>query len=85
VEAKEQYLGGEEGALETVLEKLDALVAMYPKHIEKEDQRFFLPVMDYFSQTEQDEMLEEMWAFDRGMIHEKYEAVVERLEERDVE
>ncbi len=25
-------------------------------------------------------MLEEMWTFDRGMIHEKYRSVVERFE-----
>ena len=30
--------------------------------------------------TALDAMLEAMWEFDRGMIHEKYRAVVERLE-----
>jgi hypothetical protein len=38
--------------------------------------------MEYFSEAEQDDMLEEMWEFDRGMIHEKYYSVVERLENR---
>ncbi len=50
-------------------------------HIEKEDKRFFPASMGYFSQAEQDAMLEEMWEFDRGMIHEKYDAVVDCLEE----
>jgi len=80
VEAKKRYVGGDEDALDTVLEKLDALVAMYPEHIRKEDEDFFLPVMDHFSDVEKDSMLEEMWAFDRDMIHEKYESDVERLE-----
>jgi hypothetical protein len=28
-------------------------------------------------------MLEDMWEFDRQMIHEKYQSVVEALENRD--
>jgi hemerythrin-like domain-containing protein len=79
VEAKERYVEGDEDALDVVLDKLRALVAMYPEHIRKEDEDFFLPVMDYLSDEEQEAMLEEMWAFDRGMIHEAYESVVERL------
>jgi hemerythrin-like domain-containing protein len=80
VEAKGRHLEGDPDALHTILEKLDALVKMYPQHIEKEDEDFFLPVMAYFSEEEQDAMLEEMWAFDRGMIHEKYNGVVKRME-----
>lgn len=82
VAAKERYVEGDVEALDTVLEKLDVLVNIYPDHIEKEDKHFFLPVMEYFSEAEQDEMLEEMWEFDRGMIHEKYRSVVDRLENR---
>lgn len=80
VEAKERYVEGDEDALDTVLEKLDALVEMYPEHIRKEDEDFFIPSMAYLSEEEQDAMLDEMWEFDRGMIHEKYESLVERLE-----
>jgi hemerythrin-like domain-containing protein len=82
VEAKERYVQGEADALDTVLEKLDALADMYPPHISKEDERFFIPVMDYFSEAERDAMLDEMWAFDREMIHERYTSVVEGLEGR---
>jgi hemerythrin-like domain-containing protein len=49
-------------------------------HIRKEDKDFFIPVMAYFSEAEQDAMLDEMWESDRDMIHEKYEDVVEALE-----
>lgn len=84
-EAKERYVGGDAGALDTILEKLDALVAMYPAHIEKEDKEFFIPVMNYLSEAEQEAMLEEMWEFDRGMIHEKYASLVERLEDEGAE
>ena len=37
VEANERYRQGETGTLATILEKLDALVELYPGHIEKED------------------------------------------------
>jgi hypothetical protein len=36
--------------------------------------------MDYFSKQEQADMLQEFWEFDRKMIHEKYENIIERLE-----
>jgi hemerythrin-like domain-containing protein len=82
VNAKERYLEGHTDALETILKKLGALVTLYPGHIEKEDKVFFPASMKYLSQSEQDAMLEEMWKFDRGMIHEKYRSVAEWLEDR---
>lgn len=82
VAAKEDYLDGHPAALEDVLEKMDALVSLYPGHIETEDKAFFLPSMNYFTQSEQEAMLKEMWEFDRKMIHERYESVVEALDVR---
>jgi hemerythrin-like domain-containing protein len=79
VEAKEQVLQDEAQALETVVEKLAALIELYPEHIKKEDNIFFPASMEYLTASEQDAMMEEMWEFDREMIHEKYRSVVERL------
>jgi hemerythrin-like domain-containing protein len=81
VEAKEQVLQGYPEALETVVEKMAALIELYPEHINKEDNVFFPASMTYFTASEQDAMLEEMWEFDREMIHEKYRSVVERLKD----
>lgn len=53
---------------------------LYTCHIEKEDKRFFLPVMVYFSKEEQEKMLEEFFDFDRTVIHKKYSGIVESLE-----
>ncbi|MCG7843883.1 MAG: rubredoxin [Methanomassiliicoccales archaeon] len=55
------------------------LVDLYHRHIEMEDQRFFVPVMDYFSPEERDAMLAAFMDFDSRMIHEKYAKVVEGL------
>jgi len=82
VEANERYRQGEPGALATILEKLDALVELYPGHIEKEDKVFFPAAMKYLDREEQDAMLEEMWDFDRRMIHEKYQAAFEEMKDR---
>jgi hemerythrin-like domain-containing protein len=81
VEAKKQVLQGDSDALETVVEKMAALIELYPEHIKKEDDIFFPASMKYFTPSEQDAMLEEMWEFDREMIHEKYTSVVERLKD----
>lgn len=78
VEAKERYVhaGGDAG---NVVRYLQAIVAFYPAHIEKEDKEFFFPCLTYFSEEEQGAMLREFYEFDRRMIHEKYRSVVERL------
>jgi len=63
-----------------VAAQLDILIDLYPRHIEKEDRHFFIPVMDYFSQREKDDMLKQMWEFDRKLIHEKYYKIMEGME-----
>ena len=76
------YRQGDQSALKVILECLDFLVDFYPKHIEKEDRHFFIPVMKYFNQEEKDAMLVEGYEFDRELIHEKYRGVVETSEKQ---
>jgi len=80
VAAKDRYVQGNRDALKDVAAKLKALAEFYPKHIEKEDKHFFFPILDYFTKQEQDAMLQEFWEFDRKLIHEKYQKLVEKLE-----
>jgi hemerythrin-like domain-containing protein/rubredoxin len=80
LEAKNRYLQGDGDAVHEVEERLHRLIELYPAHIEKEDRRFFYPVMEYFSPEEQEGMLQEFYVFDRNMIHERYGGVVERVE-----
>lgn len=80
VEAKENYINGDENALETVLELINQLVDFYPKHIKKEDKTFFIPIMQYFSNEEQDAMLHEEYEFDKNFIHFHYKEIVIKLE-----
>lgn len=78
VDAKERYLKGENTS-EEVVALLKELAHFYPVHIEKEDKHFFYPCMEYFTKEEHDQMLAEFYEFDRKMIHEKYEKVVNQI------
>ena len=80
-EARLGFLSGRRGAIDDIQSCLEELVSFYPMHIEKEDKHFFYPCLDYLSRQEQDIMLEDMWEFDRKLIHEKYENVIKGLEE----
>lgn len=80
-QAKEKYAGGDEEALGDIQARLKDLEELYPNHIDKEDNHFFLPVMEYFSRQEQDEMLADFAEFDKQMIHKAYKSIVEALEE----
>jgi len=82
VAAKNGYLLNRDEALDDLLLHLEELVLFYPRHIEKEDNHFFIPCMTYFSDAEQAELLERMAEFDRRMIHEKYRGLVEGIEHR---
>jgi len=55
------------------------LVNLYPEHIRKEDKEFFFPVMEYFTESEQEDILRRFRDFDRQMIHEKYEGIISDL------
>lgn len=81
-------LGGQQfrngtGSTGDLLDCLDRLVRLYEPHIELEDRHFFKPVMEYFSENEQQAMLERFREFDAGMIHETYRKAVERHERTD--
>lgn len=79
VEANTRYRNGDSSALEEIVRCLHTLVDFYPTHIEKEDKVFFPAARAYFSEAEDQAMLDEFWEFDRKMIHEKYKAVVDGL------
>jgi hemerythrin-like domain-containing protein len=78
--AKDSYVGGNPEAIKNVCEFLNDLAAFYPKHIEKEDKRFFYPTMEYFTLQEQEAMLKEFLEFDQKLIHEKYAKTADEME-----
>ncbi len=81
IEASAAHQKGDTAAISLIVEHLRKLVTFYPKHMEKEDQTFFPTSMTYFSDAEQQTMLEEFWEFDRKLIHEKYKSIIDSLEE----
>jgi hemerythrin-like domain-containing protein len=77
IAAKERYVQGERESMPEIIALLRELAGFYPRHIEKEDKPFFHECQRYFSEAELDGMIREFWEFDRKMIHEKYERLVE--------
>jgi hemerythrin-like domain-containing protein len=82
VNAKTEYVKGNIKELDEIVNLTSKLVEFYPKHIDKEDKHFFIPVMKYFTKEEQDKMLQEFWDFDKTLIHEKYEKVIKDLQNK---
>jgi hemerythrin-like domain-containing protein len=67
---------------EDLRESMAALIDSYPKHIQKEDKRFFIPAMGYFSEQEQAAMLAESERFETGLLHQIYHEMVKGYEGR---
>ena len=82
VEATNRYRNGDKSALAEIVSNLRLLADFYPKHIKKEDKVFFPSARSYFSEQEDQAMLNEFWEFDRKMIHEKYILLVESFENK---
>jgi hemerythrin-like domain-containing protein len=82
VKSADAYQKGDHAALPLIEQSLRKFVDFYPKHIEKEDKIFFPSSMTYLSDSEQQTMLNQFREFDRKMIHERYNAVVETLEKQ---
>ena len=80
VGAKEQFLKGDEQAINQLVTDMEDLVKLYPAHIKKEDKVFFPYSLEYLTEPEQEGMLRDFFEFDRKMIHEKYGEVVEYCE-----
>jgi hemerythrin-like domain-containing protein len=80
VEANTRYRQGDQAALAEVTANLKTLVNFYPVHIKAEDVIFFPAARAYFTDAEDQAMLQEFWKFDRMMIHEKYKAVLKGFE-----
>jgi len=72
-DALKSLRNGDNKALPLISANLKFLVEFYPRHIEKEDKHFFLPVMGYFSKEENDAMLKEGYELDSKLMHEEYE------------
>ncbi|MBN2517383.1 MAG: hemerythrin domain-containing protein [Candidatus Altiarchaeota archaeon] len=70
-----------DASVKAIIAVLEELVKLYPAHIQTEDKQFFMPSMEYFNKEEQEAMLQEFYAFDRNMIHERYGWVVGGLEQ----
>jgi len=77
------YIQGRTSSIKEITTNLEKLVILYPVHIEIEDKEFFYPSMDYFTEEEQQKMLQEFYDFDKKMIHKKYLQIVEKQENED--
>jgi len=80
VNAQGNYGQGDRESLAIIRDCMTQLVEFYPKHIEKEDKHFFLPVMTYLTEEEKKAMLQEEYDFDRTLFHEQYGKRVVQLE-----
>lgn len=81
-QATSDFIKGDGESFDMLIESLAYLMDLYPRHIEKEDKHFFLPIMEYFSDKEKDALLNEGYEFDKGLIHKVYGDIVVNLEKK---
>lgn len=80
-EATDRWEAGDEAARGDMVEAMQGIADLYPDHIALEDDDFFIPSMDYFSDEEKDDMMEEMWDFDHELFTGMYVGCLTKYEE----
>jgi len=81
VNAEIKYFKGED-AIGILITTFSALIALYPKHIQKEEEVFFPNIEKYFTDDELASILKEFEDLDRTMIHKKYKSLIQELKTR---
>ncbi len=76
IDARKSYLAGDKNSARVIADNMDILVKFYPRHIEKEDHRFFVQAMEYFTPDEQLVLLARFNELDRKFIHAVYRDIV---------
>lgn len=80
VNANKKYMTGELSSFNEVMGVFHELTQFYPVHIDTEDNHFYVPVMDYFSEDEIRAMTKQFDEFDQSGVFQKYEALIGELE-----
>jgi len=80
IAARAGYRQGDKGAMVIVSENLKALESLFLRHDRKEDEQFFIPVMNYLSPGEQAAMLNEFGEFGRRYIQRYYQNTMAKLD-----
>jgi len=80
LEANQRYQEDEAAALSDIAGGFRSLIDFYPRHIEKEDQHFFIPIMSYFSPEEKEAMIRAGYESDSRLLHQEYADMVKNLE-----
>jgi hemerythrin-like domain-containing protein len=78
--ARDRYLHNSPGAILEIIETIERIQLLYATHIETEDKHFFYPTMDYFSDEEQAQMIQDLYQFEQTVNKEKYESLVKQFE-----
>jgi hemerythrin-like domain-containing protein len=80
VGANNRYRDGDDIALIIIANNFKTIIEFFPKHIEKEEKKFYPASRAYFTDEEEQAMLAEFGKLDQKMVHEKYESAIKELE-----
>jgi hemerythrin-like domain-containing protein len=78
--ARDRYIHNSPGAILEIIGTIERMQMLYTAHIETEDKHFFYPAMDYFSDEERAQMIQDFFEYDQTVNKEKYESMVKQSE-----
>jgi hemerythrin-like domain-containing protein len=84
VSANKRYRDGDDIALIIIANNLKTLIEFFPRHIEKEEKKFYPASRAYFTDEEEQVVLAEFGKLDQKVVHEKYESAIIELENQQL-
>jgi hemerythrin-like domain-containing protein len=78
--ARDRYIQNNPESILEIIGTIERIQLLYAAHIEREDKHFFYPAMDYFSDEEQAQMVQDLFEYDQTVNKDKYESMVKQFE-----
>ncbi|MBN1923868.1 MAG: hemerythrin domain-containing protein [Nanoarchaeota archaeon] len=80
INSNKAYMEGSQKEFNNIISRLKDFIDIYSKHVDKEDDDYFIKVMDYFTPQEREKIIQNFWRFDIKLVHEKYKEILDMLE-----
>ena len=75
-----KFIQGNNDVIPEMMELLGEIVDYFPKHLDKEDKRFFGDILDYFTEEEKKKLSEEIVEYERNFLRESFATKIAHLE-----
>jgi len=81
MKSADAYASGDQNEMGNIIARFQDFIKLYTQHINEEDHSYFMDCMDYFTESEKEEIIQDFWRYTIKLMDKKYEEIIRLLEE----